>query len=82
MGASALPLILFSLIWGGVGIVAPYFVPAGPHKQLFQLCLSLTGACCWLLWLCCYMAQMNPLIGPELDQKSIVAMHYYWGELN
>ena len=63
MGAAALPIIMFTLIWGGVGIVAPYFVKAGPNKSLIQTCLALTGACCWLFWLCCYMAQMNPLIG-------------------
>ena len=63
MGAAALPVIMFTLIWGGVGIVAPYFVKAGPNKRLIQTCLALTGASCWLFWLCCYMAQMNPLIG-------------------
>ena len=63
MGAAALPVIMFTLIWGGVGLVAPYFVKAGPNKRLIQTCLTLTAACCWLFWLCCYMAQMNPLIG-------------------
>ena len=63
MGAAALPVIMFTLIWGGVGIVAPYFVKAGPNKRLIQTCLALTAACCWLFWLCCYMSQMNPLIG-------------------
>jgi len=81
MGASALPVILFTLIWGGVGIVLPYFVPNGPHKKLFQLCLALTGATCWLFWLCCYMSQMNPLIGPVIDQRGLAAMHYYWGDI-
>ena len=63
MGAAALPVIMFTLIWGGVGIVAPYFVKAGPNKRLIQTCLALTAACCWLFWLVCYMSQMNPLIG-------------------
>ena len=63
MGAAALPIIMFTLIWGGVGVVAPYFVKAGPNQRLIQTSLALTGACCWLFWLCCYMAQMNPLIG-------------------
>ena len=63
MVAAPLPVIMFTLIWGGVGIVAPYFVKAGPNKRLIQTCLVLTAACCWLFWLCCYMSQMNPLIG-------------------
>ena len=68
MGAAALPVIMFTLIWGGVGIVAPYFVKAGPNKRLIQTSLALTAACCWLFWLCCYMAQMNPLIGESIVQ--------------
>ena len=35
-----------------------------------------------LLWLCCYMSQMNPLIGPELDRKALAAMSFYWGNLH
>ena len=30
---------------------------------ILQLCLVLTGVCCWLFWMICYMSQMNPLIG-------------------
>ncbi len=32
-------------------------------------------------WLCCYMAQMNPLIGPELNQKTLFAVRTYWVRL-
>ena len=29
-------------------------------------------------WLCCYMSQMNPLIGPILKQSSLFAIKKYW----
>ena len=29
-------------------------------------------------WLCCYMAQMNPLIGPVLPQGALFAIQQYW----
>ena len=29
-------------------------------------------------WLCCYMAQMNPLIGPVLPQRALFAIQQYW----
>lgn len=29
-------------------------------------------------WLCCYMAQMNPLIGPRLDKHTILIMANEW----
>jgi hypothetical protein len=30
-------------------------------------------------WLCCYMAQMNPLIGPRLHQNTVLIMAREWG---
>ena len=44
MAASALPVILFTLIWGAVA-ASGYWVPQGPHKQLIQVgsVLLLTG---------------------------------------
>jgi len=65
--------------WGGVGIVLPFFVPNSPNKGILQLILMLTGATCWLFWLCCYMAQMNPLIGPRLSNETILLMAKAWG---
>ena len=97
MGASFLPVLLFTAIWAVVGIVLPFFVPRGPHKSviqvtdlrywwecvqltdLLQVVLMITGACCWLFWLCCYMSQMNPLIGPVLETKALYAMKLQWG---
>jgi len=29
-------------------------------------------------WLCCYMAQMNPLVGPKLNQHTILIMAREW----
>jgi V-type H+-transporting ATPase subunit e len=39
----------------------------------------LTGACCWLFWLCCYMCQMNPLIGPVVPSHVALVMQQEWG---
>lgn len=78
MGASIIPLAIFTAIWGVVGIVLPLLVPRSPHKSVIQVCLMITGACCWLFWLCCYMSQMNPLIGPILETKALFAMKLQW----
>ena len=37
MGASFLPVVLFSAIWAVVGIVLPFMVPRGPHKSVIQV---------------------------------------------
>ena len=41
MAAHWLPVLMFTLIWGLVGGVAPKFVPRGPHQSLIQVELSL-----------------------------------------
>lgn len=79
MGASALPFIIFTALWGAVGILLPFLIPKGPNRGIIQVVLMLTAATCWLFWLCCYMAQMNPLIGPVLDKKTILLMAREWG---
>merc|ERR1711963_264684 len=78
MGASWVPVLLFTVIWGIVGGVLPFVLPKGPHKSVIQVVLVLTAASCWLFWLCCYMSQMNPLIGPVLNQRTLFAIKEYW----
>ncbi|KAL0214618.1 hypothetical protein P9112_006802 [Eukaryota sp. TZLM1-RC] len=36
------------------------------HKSLIRFYVIGTGFCCWLLWFSVYVAQMYPLIIPEL----------------
>lgn len=64
---SAIIWIFFTVFWGVVGALLGSFVPNGPNKGVIQIGLSLTAACCYTIWACCYMAQMNPLFGPQLN---------------
>ncbi|KAG7200683.1 hypothetical protein KM043_001236 [Ampulex compressa] len=80
MGASFAPMLFFTILWGIVGIALPFFVPKGSNRGILQVILVLTAFTCWLFWLCCYMAQMNPLIGPKLDNKTILMMASEWGD--
>lgn len=32
-------------------------------------------------WLCCFMAQMNPLMGPRLHQGTLLIVAREWGNL-
>lgn len=79
MGATAIPILVFTILWGIVGVVLPCFVPNGPNRGILQVVLILTAFTCWLFWLCCYMAQMNPLIGPKLSNTTILIMAREWG---
>ncbi|XP_037772749.1 V-type proton ATPase subunit e 2-like [Penaeus monodon] len=78
MGASAIPVILMTLFWGLVGVVLPVVLPKGPNRSLMQCILITTASSCWLFWLCCYMHQMNPLIGPALHNTTIIAINKLW----
>ncbi|XP_073998241.1 V-type proton ATPase subunit e-like [Rhodnius prolixus] len=79
MGFSFLPCALITAFWAVIGIVLPIFLPKGTNRGLIQLSLILTAATSWLFWLCAYMAQMNPLIGPKLKNTTILMMANEWG---
>lgn len=32
MGASVVPILVFTILWGIVGIVLPFVVPKGPNR--------------------------------------------------
>ncbi|KAL1122764.1 hypothetical protein AAG570_003091 [Ranatra chinensis] len=78
MGASIIPCIIMTILWAIVGIFLPILVPKGPNRGIIQVALILTGVTCWLFWLCAYMAQMNPLIGPKLKNTTILMMAKQW----
>ncbi|XP_023175185.1 V-type proton ATPase subunit e [Drosophila hydei] len=71
-------LIIFTVFWAlfaGVGcIVAKYF----KERTLIRCCVLLTAACCWLVWLVTFLMQLNPLVGPRLQQMDILGMLSYW----
>ena len=50
MGASWIPVLLFSAIWGVVGLVLPFVVPRGPHKSVIQASLDSCIVGCLQVW--------------------------------
>ena len=37
MGASFLPCVIFTALWGVVGIILPFMVPRSPHKSVIRV---------------------------------------------
>lgn len=66
--------IFWTFVWGFVGIGLKSFIPQGPHQGLIQTGLSITAAACYLLWVCAYMSQMNPLFGPQLNNLTLALL--------
>ncbi|OQR68574.1 V-type proton ATPase subunit e 1-like [Tropilaelaps mercedesae] len=79
MGAAILPVLVFTVFWGLIGIVVPLFIPRSENRPLIQVSIGLTAVCCYVFWLCTYMAQMNPLIGPMLGDGILYMLDRYWG---
>lgn len=78
MGASAAPVALFTLFWLVMGAVVPWFVPKGDNRGMIQTMIAITAVLCYTFWLCTYMSQMNPLVGPLIKNETVVIMRYEW----
>ncbi|XP_050698508.1 V-type proton ATPase subunit e 2-like [Eriocheir sinensis] len=78
MGADALPVAVMTSIFGVVGLILPFALARGPNKGVVMVDLVITACTGWLVWLLTYMHQMNPLIGPQLHNTTILAVQYLW----
>jgi V-type H+-transporting ATPase subunit e len=76
-----LTFLLVSILWGLVGGLAPFLVPSGPQKFLYQIMLIMTAVCCWLQWFLCFLSQLNPLAGPTLSKENIDIIRWSWEEV-
>uniref|UniRef100_A0A023FMH8 Putative vacuolar h+ atpase ixodes scapularis vacuolar h+ atpase n=1 Tax=Amblyomma cajennense TaxID=34607 RepID=A0A023FMH8_AMBCJ len=82
MGADVAAVSIVSVFWVVVGAVVPWFVRKGSHRSLIQAMIVTTSICCYLFWLCTYMSQMYPMVGPTLSNSTVVLVDAYWARSN
>ncbi|EDV22915.1 expressed hypothetical protein [Trichoplax adhaerens] len=78
---SGLPAFLgITFSWLFIGAVVPFLIPkANTNRGLIQTCVVIAAFCGWMFWLIVFLAQLNPLIGPELNNHTLHIMIQQWG---
>ncbi|CAL1716451.1 unnamed protein product [Somion occarium] len=63
--SSTLPVLLVLIAVLGLMTAAWVFTRKGPHQTLIRTSISLALACCYLMWMVTYLAQVHPLERPK-----------------
>merc|ERR1712000_243846 len=67
-----IPIIVMTIFFGGAGVLG--FLYAGKNtsdRGLVRVMIVTTCICLWLFWLCAFMAQLHPLVAPELKAEKV-----------
>jgi len=74
----AIPFIVMTSFWGIVGLVVPFLIPKGPNKGLAQVIIVETAVVCYMFWICTFLMQLNPLVGPQLHNDTVFVIQQEW----
>ncbi|KAE9418522.1 hypothetical protein Angca_004290, partial [Angiostrongylus cantonensis] len=76
-----IPLVAVTAFWLLIGVGGPFLVPKGPNRGVFYDNLSFLPVICqFLTWFDIYLHQLNPLIGPQINVKTIRWISLKWGD--
>ncbi|ETN76918.1 ATP synthase subunit H [Necator americanus] len=75
-----IPLVSVTAFWLLIGVGGPFLVPKGPNRGIIQTMIIMTAVCCHLFWIMIYLHQLNPLIGPQINVKTIRWISLKWGD--
>ncbi|VDD79377.1 unnamed protein product [Mesocestoides corti] len=73
-----LSLTVVTIFWALVGFGSPLVIPKGPNRSLIQTMIVMTSFCCYLFWLIVFVAQLNPLYGPQIQNSTIRIIRKEW----
>lgn len=62
--SSTIPVLVILVVVLGLMAATWFTTPKGPNQTLIRTSVLLTLACCYLMWMITYLAQVHPLIAP------------------
>lgn len=69
---------VITLIWAIIAVAGYFLARLFKDKLIIRCCVLLSVVCCYLLWMVTFLMQLNPLIGPRVEQNILYAMTAYW----
>ncbi|EEC12428.1 vacuolar H+ ATPase, putative [Ixodes scapularis] len=74
------PRLLYSAtgFWLSVAVLSPCLVPRTENRGVVRCMLVCAAVCTYLFWLCTYLAQIYPLVGPVLDARFLMVLERNW----
>lgn len=74
------PRLLYSAtgFWLSVAVLSPCLVPRTENRGVVRCMLVCAAVCTYLFWLCTYLAQIYPLVGPVLEAKLLMVLEKNW----
>ncbi|KAH9856583.1 ATPase, V0 complex, subunit E1/e2 [Lenzites betulinus] len=65
--SSSLPTVYILILAILAGSVGWFATPKGGNQTLIRTSILLTLACCYLMWMVTYLAQVHPLERPRIS---------------
>ncbi|XP_026317770.1 V-type proton ATPase subunit e-like [Hyposmocoma kahamanoa] len=78
-GKHFIPIYVVTGVLGLVFICGPFMVPKSESRGITRCCIMLTAFCMWLFWITIYVSQLNPLMGPRMENTTLAWMASKWG---